>query len=251
MPNKTTLPQRNLPIAQLERLFRRVRKAIIDINTNYNIADSEIKMKKILSNLEDATTYRVDHPTEHATAEDLINRFTDIQDEHDDIMDDFRQTLQENTAETTPQQQNTNATTVQAPTADSVQQQTILDRDSSQTSTLSNSSHQPGPSVQQTLEDQNTSDSRDTQQQVPQTGFEINRPPLQHTEHDTTDANLSFNIVTEQQFIPAAVSQTSRNGQSQANYSLMTRPPKSKNRAFRRKPYEVEHVVRTLRTPKR
>ena len=169
-------------------------------------------MKKILSNLDDATTYLVDHPTEHATAEDLINRFTDIQDEHDD-MDDFRQMLQENTAETTPQQQNTNATTVQAPhTADSVQQQTILDRHSRQTSTLSNSSHQPRSLVQQTVEDQNFSDSRDTQQQVPQTGFEIDRPPLQQTEHDTTNANLSFNIVTEQQFIPAAVSQTSSNG---------------------------------------
>ena len=94
--------------------------------------------------MEDATTYLVDHPTEHATAEHLINRFTDIQDKHDDIMDEFRQMLQKNTAETTPQQQNTNATTVQAPhTVDSVQQQTILDRDSSQTSTLSNSSHQP------------------------------------------------------------------------------------------------------------
>ena len=46
-------------------------------------------------------------------------------------MDEFRQMLQENTAETTPQQQNTNATTVQAPhTADSVQQQPILDRGS-------------------------------------------------------------------------------------------------------------------------
>ena len=94
MPNKTTLPQRNLLIAQLERLFRRLRKAISDINTNYNIADSETEMKKILSNLEDATKYLVDHPTEHATAEDLINRFTDIQDEHDAIMDEFRQMLQ-------------------------------------------------------------------------------------------------------------------------------------------------------------
>ena len=156
-----------------------------------------------------------------------------MHDEHDDIMDEFRQMLQENTAETTPQQQNTNATTVQAPhTADSVQQQTILDRDSSQTSTLSNSSHQPGSSVQQTVEDQNFSDSRDTQQQVPQTCFEIERPPLQQTEHDTTNANLSFNIVTEQQFIPAAVSQTSSNGQSRANYSLMTRPPKVKIEPF-------------------
>ena len=113
-------------------------------------------------------------------------------------MDEFRQMLQENTAETTPQQQNTNATTVQAPhPADSVQQQTILDRDSSQASTLSNSSHQPGSSVKQTIEDQNFSDSRDTQQQVPQTGFKIERPPFQQTEHDTTNANLSFNIVTE------------------------------------------------------
>ena len=129
MPNKTALPQRYLLVAQLERLLRRVRKAISGINTNYNIADSETEMKKILSNLEDATTYLVDHPTEHATAEDLINRFTNIQDEHDDIMDEFRQMLQENTDETTPQQQNTNATTVQAPhTADSVQQQPILDR---------------------------------------------------------------------------------------------------------------------------
>ena len=229
MPNKTTLPQRNLLIAQLERLFRRVRKAISDINMNNKIANSETEMKKTLSNLEDATTYLVDHPTEQATAEDLINRFTDIQDEHDDFMDEFRQMLQENTAETTPQQQNTNATTVQVPQkADSVQQQTILDRDSSQTSILSNSSHQPGSSIQQTAEDQNFSDSRDTHQQVPQTGFEIDRPPLQQTEHDTTKANLSFNIVTEQQFIPAAVSQTSSNGQSRANYSLMTRPPKVK-----------------------
>ena len=160
MPNKTTLHQRNFFIAQLERLFRRVRKAISDINTNYNVADSETEMKKILGNLEDATTYLVDHPTEHATAQDLINRFTDIQDENDDIMDEFRQMPQENTAETTPQQQNTNSTTVQAPqTADSVQQQPILDRDSSQTSTLSSSSHQPGSSAQQTVEDQNSSDS--------------------------------------------------------------------------------------------
>ena len=190
-------------------------------------------MKKILSNLEDATTYLVDYPTEHASVEDLINRFTDIQDEHDDIMDEFRQMLQKNTTETTPQQQNTNATTVQAPyTADSVQQQTILDRDSSQTSTLSKSSHQSGSSVQQTVEDQNFPDSRDTQQQVPQTGFEIDRPPLQQTEHDTTNANLSFNIVTEQKIIPAAVPQTSSNGQSRANYSLMTRPPKVKIEPF-------------------
>ena len=69
-------------------------------------------MKKILSNSEDATTYLVDHTTEYATADELINRFT----EHEDIMDELRQMLQENTAESTPQQQNTNATTVQAPT---------------------------------------------------------------------------------------------------------------------------------------
>ena len=158
IPNKTSLPQRNLLIAQLERLFRRVRKAINDIKTIYNIAVSETEMKKILSNLEDATTYHVDHPTERATAEDFINRFTDIQNEHDNIMDEFRQMLQENTAKTIPQfqpQQKIYATTVQAPqTADSVQQQTILDQDSSQTSTLSSSSHQSGSSAQQTVEDQ-------------------------------------------------------------------------------------------------
>ena len=153
----------------------------------------------------------------------------DIQGEHDDIMEEFRQMLQENTAETTPQQQNTNATTVQAPhTADSVQQQPILDRDSSQTSTLSSSSHQPGSSAQQIVQEQNSSDSQDTQKQVPQTDFEIHRPPLQQTEHDTTNPSLSFNIVTEQQFIPAADSQTSSNGQSRTYYSLMTRPPKVK-----------------------
>ena len=136
-------------------------------------------MRKILSNLEDATTYLVDQPTEHATVEDLINHCTAIQDQHDDILDEFRQMLQENAADTTPPQQNTNAISIQAlpppppHTADSVQQQTILDRDSSHTSTSSNSSHQPGSSVQQTIENQNSLDSRDTQQQVPQTGFEI------------------------------------------------------------------------------
>ena len=98
---KTTLSQRNLLIAPLERLFRRVQEDINDIKTNYNIADSETEMKNILSNLEDSTTYLVDHPSEHATAEDLINRFTDIQDKHDDIMDELRQMLQKNTAETT------------------------------------------------------------------------------------------------------------------------------------------------------
>ena len=115
-------------------------------------------MKKFLCNLEDATTYHVDHPTEHATAEDFIDRFTDIQNEHDNIMDECRQMLQKITAKTVPQhqpQQKTDATTVQAPqTADSVQQQPILDQDSSQTSTLSSSSHQPGSSAQQTVEDQ-------------------------------------------------------------------------------------------------
>ena len=190
-------------------------------------------MMKILSNLEEATTYLVDQPTEHATAEDLINRFTDIQDEHDDIMGEFRQMLREKTAETTPQQQNTNANTVQAPqTADSVQQQPIIDMDSSQTSTLSSSSHQPGSSARQTVEDQNSSDSRVTHQHVPQTGFEINRPPLQQTERDTTNASLRFNIVTEQHFIPAADSQSSSNGQSRTNYSLMTRPLKVKIEPF-------------------
>ena len=170
MPNKTTLPQRNLLIAQ------RVRKAISDINTNYNIADSETERKKILSNLENATTYLVDHPAEHTTAEDLINRFTDIQDEHDDIMDEFRKMLQENSAETTLH------------TADSVQKQPILDRDSSQTSTLPGSSHQPGSSPQQTVDHQNSSDSRETPQQVPQTGFEINRPQQQILRHQETDS---------------------------------------------------------------
>ena len=209
MPNKTTLPQRNLLIAQLERLFRRVGKAISDINANYDISDSETEMKKIVSNLEDAITYLVDHPTEHATAENLINRVNDIQGEHDDIMEIFRQMLQENTAEKTPQQQKTKATTVQAPhTADSVKQQPILDRDSSQTTNLSSSRHQPGSSAQQTVQDQNSSDSQDTQKQVPLTGYEKNRPPLQQTEHDATNASLSFNLVTEQQFIPAADSQT-------------------------------------------
>ena len=106
MPDKTILPQRNLLIAQLERFFRGARKAIIDINLNYKTADSETEMKKNLSNLKDATTYLVDHPTEHATAEDLINCFTDIQDEHDDIMNDLRQMLQAKTAETCPQQRN-------------------------------------------------------------------------------------------------------------------------------------------------
>ena len=38
--------------------------------------------------------YLLDHPTEHANPEDLINSLTDIQDEPDDIMDDFGQMLQ-------------------------------------------------------------------------------------------------------------------------------------------------------------
>ena len=109
MPDKTIIPQRNLLIAQLERFFRGARKSIIDINLKYNTADSETEMKKVLSNLKDATTYLVDHPTEQATAEDLINRFTDIQDEHEDIMDDLRQMLQAKTAETCLQQQNTDS----------------------------------------------------------------------------------------------------------------------------------------------
>ena len=113
-----------------------------------------------------------------------------------------------------------------------MQQQPILYRDSSQTSTKSSSSHQLGSSAQQSVEDQNSSDSQDTQQQVLQTGFEINRQPLQQTEHDTTNASLSLNIVKEQQFISAADSQTSSNGQSQTNYSLMTRPPKVKIEPF-------------------
>ena len=95
MPNKTNLFQINLLIAQLERLYRRVRKAISDFNTNHSIADAETVMRKVFSNLEDATMYLVDHPIEHATAEDLINRFTDNKDEHNDIMDEFRQMLQE------------------------------------------------------------------------------------------------------------------------------------------------------------
>ena len=153
----------------------------------------------------------------------------------------------QNTPETTPQQQNTNATTVQAPhTADSVQQQPILDRDFSQTSTLF--SDQPRSSAQQTLEDQNFSDSRDTHQEVPQTGFEIHRPTLQQTEHVTTNPSLSFNIVTKQQFIPKADSQTSSNGQSRTNYILMTRTPIIKKRDFRREFNEMEHVVWTLRS---
>ena len=69
-------------------------------------------MMKNLSSLEDVTTYPVDHTTEHATAEDLISRFTNMKEEHDDVMDKLRQMLQENIAETTPQQQNTDATTV-------------------------------------------------------------------------------------------------------------------------------------------
>ena len=58
-------------------------------------------MMKILSNLEDATI--VDHPTEYATAGDLINHFTEKKDKHDDIMDEFRQMQREK--ETTPQHQ--------------------------------------------------------------------------------------------------------------------------------------------------
>ena len=48
-------------------------------------------MEKIHSNSEDAFSYLVDCPTEHATgiAHDLFNRFTGIPDEHDDITDDF------------------------------------------------------------------------------------------------------------------------------------------------------------------
>ena len=126
--------------------------------------------------MEDATTYLVDHPAEHTTAEDLINRFTDIQDEHDYIMDEFRHMPQENSAETTLH------------TADSVQQQPILDRDSSQTSTLSGSSHQPGSSPQQTLGHQNSSNSREFQEQIPQTGFEINRPQQQIRRRQETDS---------------------------------------------------------------
>ena len=91
MANETTLTQRVFLIAQLELLFRRVQKTIIDMTLSSNMADRETRV-------------------------DLIYRFTDIQDEHDDLIDGFRQMLQENTAENTPQQQNTDATTVQAPT---------------------------------------------------------------------------------------------------------------------------------------
>ena len=196
MPNKTTLPQRNLLIAQLELLLRRKRNAINYLNINYNKADSKTEPMKILRSFEDATTYLVDHPTEHATGEDLNNRFTDIQDEHDNIMNEFKQMLQENTEETTPQQQNDDANTVEAPhTVDSAQQQPKLDQDSRQSSTLSSSSHQSGSSAQQTVENQNSSDSRDTQQQVPQTGFKLNKPPLQQRKHDTTNASLSFSDI--------------------------------------------------------
>ena len=104
--------------------------------------------------------------------------------------------------------------------------------DSSQTSQSSSSSHQPRSSARQTVEDQNSSDSRVTLQHAPQTGFEINRPPLQQTERDTTNASLRFNIITEQQFIPAVNSQSSSNGQSRTNYSLMTKSLKVKIEPF-------------------
>ena len=62
----------------------------------------------------------MDHTTEYVTAEELINRLTEIQDEYE-VMDDFRQILRENT---TPQQQNTGGKLLQGPnTADFSYQQ--------------------------------------------------------------------------------------------------------------------------------
>ena len=94
---------------------------------NYNITDSETE-EEITQQFERCHYLLKDHLNEHATAEDLINRFTKIQDEHDDDMDDFRQMLPENTAETSPQQQNTNYNFHQVPnTADFANQQHSFD----------------------------------------------------------------------------------------------------------------------------
>ena len=79
-------------------------------------------------------------------------------------------------------------------------------------------------------DDQNSSGSRDTQQKVPQTGFKVTTTikwaPLQQSEHGINNASLSYNKVAEHQFIQAADSQKSSNGNLRTNYSLMTRPPK-------------------------
>ena len=50
-------------------------------------------MEEMLSKLEVATVYSVDHPIEDGTRKDLINCSTEIQDEHDNKMDDLRQML--------------------------------------------------------------------------------------------------------------------------------------------------------------
>ena len=78
----------------------------------YNIADSETEEKKTLSFIEDATTDVVNHSEEHAIAKRLTNSLTEIQDEHDDIMDGFRQILREKRTSTITQRQK-----IQAPTS--------------------------------------------------------------------------------------------------------------------------------------
>ena len=125
-------------------------------------------MKKIFSNLEESTTYLVEHLTENATADDLINHFTDIQNEHDDVIDEFRQMLQKK------YRRNNSATAEQLHNNSWFSATTAITSLGFQPD-VNNIQQQPSARIISTANSrgQNSSDSRDTQQQAPQTVFEI------------------------------------------------------------------------------
>ena len=99
MPTKNTPGQCKFLIKRLERLLSRIAKALAEKGANFQLSEFKKETFSLLKQLEESTTYLIDHPTEDSQPDDLITTFTGI-DNLDDLVSDYRRLLKRNKSAT-------------------------------------------------------------------------------------------------------------------------------------------------------
>ena len=93
MPTKSIPGQCKFLVNRLERLLSRIAKAIAEEDTDFQLAEFKSETSSLLKQLEESTTYLIDHPTEDSQTDNPMSTFIGIKDKLDDLGSDYRRLL--------------------------------------------------------------------------------------------------------------------------------------------------------------
>ena len=65
-----------------------------EANATFDFDKTKKDLEELFKQLEDATMYLVDHPTEDMPADSLIAEYTTQEDKRDDVIDTYKRTYQ-------------------------------------------------------------------------------------------------------------------------------------------------------------